>query len=217
MTGTIGGTPLGGILSRPYFSTMQPFAYRDTLNMLTWLRAVSCNLDTVREHVNDMGETVENMPIDIEKALQNIVDDMTAALGALDTTLRALIAESTATGTAWSPVRGRTDSVQHIFDDLYDNVRVHALFSADYDAMALTAAEYDGVEMEARTYDLWPISVPNANLGDVADAREYFPRETPIGPPSPDDGDGYYLSHAEAAATYMPLNPQAKLFGGKDA
>lgn len=217
MVGIIGRTPICGVISRPYFSTMQPFAYRDTLNMLTWLRAVSCNLDTVREHVNDMGETVENMPIDIEKALQKIVDDMTAALAALDTTLRALITESGSTGTAWSPVRGHADSVQHIFDDLYDNVRVHALFSADYDAMALTAAEYDGVGMEARTYDLWPIDAPNANLGDVADARAHFPRETPIGPPSPDDGDGYYLSRAEASATYMPLNLQAKLFGEKNA
>lgn len=217
MAGTIGGSPIGGILSRPYFSTMQPFAYRDTLNMLTWLRAVSCNLDTVREYVNEVGGAVEKIPDDTEKALQKIADDTTAALDALDTTLRALIAEGTATGMAWSPVRGQKDSVQHIFDDMYDNVRVHALFSADYDAMALTAAEYDGVEMEARTYDLWPIDIPNANLGDVADAREHFPRETPIGPPSPDDGDGCYLSHAEAAATYMPLNPQAKLFGEKDA
>lgn len=56
MAGTIGGTPLGGILSRPYFSTMQPFAYRDTLNMLTWLRAVSCNLDKLREALNEYGE-----------------------------------------------------------------------------------------------------------------------------------------------------------------
>lgn len=56
MAGTIGGTPIGGILSRPYFSTMQPFAYRDTLNMLTWLRAVSCNLDKLREALNEYGE-----------------------------------------------------------------------------------------------------------------------------------------------------------------
>lgn len=217
MAGIIGRTPIGVVINRPYFSTMQPFAYRDTLNMLTWLRAVSCNLDTVREHVNDMGETIENMPIDIEKALQKIVGDMTEELAALDTTLRALISEGTATGTAWSPVRGRTEAVQHIFDDMYDNVRVHALFARDYDAMALTAAEYDGVGMEARTYDLWPIDAPNANLGDVADARAHFPRETPIGPPSPDDGDGYYLPRAEASATYMPLNPQAKLFGEKNA
>ena len=217
MVGIIGRTPIGGIINRPYFSTMQPFAYRDTLNMVTWLRAIACNLDTLREYTNNVGSAVEKIPEDTETALQKIVDDTTDALAARDTTLRALIAESGATGTALSPVRGQVQSVQHIFDDMYDNVRVHALFSADYDAMTLTAAEYDGVGMEARTYDLWPISVPNANLGDVADARLYFPRETPIGPPSPDDGDGYYLSHAEAAATYMPLNPQAKLFGEKDA
>lgn len=56
MAGTIGGAPIGGVISRPYFSTMQPFAYRDTLNMLTWLRAVACNLDTLREALNEYGE-----------------------------------------------------------------------------------------------------------------------------------------------------------------
>ena len=181
MVGIIGRTPIGGIINRPYFSTMQPFAYRDTLNMLTWLRAIACNLDTVREHVNDIGDTVENMPVDIEKALQKIADDTTDALAALDTTLRALIAEGSATGTALSPVRGQVQSVQHIFDDMYDNVRVHALFARDYDAMALTAAEYDGLGIEARAYDLWPIDVPDAQLGDVMDARDHFPRERPIG------------------------------------
>lgn len=216
MVGIIGRTPIGGIINRPYFSTMQPFAYRDTLNMLTWLRAIACNLDTVREHVNDMGETVENIPADVEKALQKIVDDTADALAALEATLRALIAEGSATGTAFSPVRGQVQSVQHIFDDMYDNVRVHALFARDYDDMALTAAEYDGVGMDARTYDLWPIDVPDAQLGDVTDARDHFPRERPIGPPSPDDGEGYYLSKNEAKNTYMPLNPEAKLFGNNN-
>lgn len=61
MAGTIGGTPLGGILNRPYFSTMQPFAYRDTLNMLTWLRAVACNLDKLREALNEYGEQSGNL------------------------------------------------------------------------------------------------------------------------------------------------------------
>ena len=215
MAGTIGGAPIGGMISRPYFSTMQPFAYRDTLNMLTWLRAVACKLDTVREHVNDMGETVENMPIDIEKALQKIVDDTTAALAALDTTLRALIAEGSATGTAFSPVRGRVDSMQHILDDMYDNVRVHALFARDYDDMALSVDEWDAVGMDARTYDLWPIDVPDAQLGDITDARDHFPRKRPIGPPSPEDGEGYYLKKSEARDTYMPLNPEASNFQPK--
>ena len=61
MAGTIVGAPLGGIISRPYFSTMQPFAYRDTLNMLTWLRAVACNLDKLREALNEYGEQSGNL------------------------------------------------------------------------------------------------------------------------------------------------------------
>lgn len=72
MARTIGGTPLGGVLSRPYFSTMQPFAYRDTLNMLTWLRAVSCNLDKLREALNEYGEQSGKL-----------YDDLTARLDAL--------------------------------------------------------------------------------------------------------------------------------------
>ena len=175
MVGIIGGTPLGGIINRPYFSTMQPFAYRDTLNMLTWLRAVTCNLDTVREHVNEVGETVENMPIDIEKALQKIVDDTTAALAALDTTLRALIAESSSTGTVLSPVRGQVQSVQHVFEDMYDNVRVYALFAADYDTMGLSAEEYDSLEVRAREYDLHATDVRNAMLGDFTGVADFLP------------------------------------------
>ena len=175
MVGIIGGTPLGGILSRPYFSTMQPFAYRDTLNMLTWLRAIACNLDTVREHVNDIGETVENMPIDIETALQKIADDTTDALAALDTTLRALIAESSSTGTVISPVRGQVQSVQHVFEDMYDNVRLFALFAADYDAMGLSAEEYDSLGVRAREYDLHVTDVRNAMLGDFTGVADFLP------------------------------------------
>lgn len=61
MVGIIGRTPTGGIINRPYFSTMQPFAYRDTLNMLTWLRAVACNLDKLREALNEYGEQSGNL------------------------------------------------------------------------------------------------------------------------------------------------------------
>lgn len=61
MVGIIGRTPIGGVINRPYFSTMQPFAYRDTLNMLTWLRAVSCNLDKLREALNEYGEQSGNL------------------------------------------------------------------------------------------------------------------------------------------------------------
>ena len=82
MVGIIGGTPIGGIINRPYFSTMQPFAYRDTLNMLTWLRAVSCNLDKLREALNEYGEQSGKL-----------YDDLSARLDALQKEFDGLYAE----------------------------------------------------------------------------------------------------------------------------
>ena len=82
MVGIIGRTPIGGIINRPYFSTMQPFAYRDTLNMLTWLRAVSCNLDKLREALNEYGEQSGKL-----------YDDLSARLNALQKEFDELYAE----------------------------------------------------------------------------------------------------------------------------
>lgn len=200
---------------RPYFTTTQPFAYRDTLNMLTWIQALCDNLNIVVEKTNEIGEGLNEVLPDVDKKITDVIDQTNKALTELEKELRALLETSNETGVARSPVRGVVQSVQTIFDDLYDNVRVHAMFSADYDAMALTAEEYDGVGMDARTYDLWPIDIPDAQLGDVDDARGHFPRERPIGPPSPEDGEGYYLSKNEAKNTYMPLNPEASNFQPK--
>lgn len=198
---------------RPYFTTTQPFAYRDTLNMLTWIQALCDNLNIVVEKTNEIGEGLNKVQPDVDKKIADLIDQTNNALSELEKELRALVETSYETGVARSPVRGVVQSVQTILDDMYDNVRVHALFARDYDDMALSVGEWESVGMDARTYDLWPIDIPDAQLGDVADARDHFPRERPIGPPSPEDGEGYYLSKNEAKNTYMPLNPEAKLFG----
>lgn len=215
MAGTIGGTPIGGILSRPYFSTMQPFAYRDTLNMLTWIQALCDNLNIVVEKTNEIGEGLNGIQPDVDKKIADVIDQTNKALTELEKELRALVETSYETGVARSPVRGVVQSVQTIFDDMYDNARVHALFARDYDDMALSVDEWEAVGMDARTYDLYPIDIPDAQLGDVEDARDHFPRERPIGPPLTDDGSGYFLSKNEAKNTYMPLNPEANDFQTK--
>lgn len=215
MSGTIGGAPIGGILSRPYFSTMQPFAYRDTLNMLTWIQALCDNLNIVVEKTNEIGEGLNGIQPDVDKKIADVIDQTNKALTELEKELRALVETSYETGVARSPVRGVVQSVQTIFDDMYDNARVHALFARDYDDMELSVDEWDAVGMDARTYDLWPIDIPDAQLGDVEDARDHFPRERPIGPPMTDDGSGYFLSKNEAKNTYMPLNPEANDFQTK--
>ena len=215
MAGTIGGTPVCGILSRPYFSTMQPFAYRDTLNMLTWIQALCDNLNIVVEKTNEIGEGLNNIQPDLDKKIADVIDQTNKALDELEKELRALVETSHETGVARSPVRGVVQSVQTIFDDIYDNARVHALFAKDYDDMGLSVDEWEAVGIDARTYDLWPIDIPDAQLGDVADARDHFPRERPIGPPLTDDENGYFLSKNEAKNTYMPLNPEASNFQPK--
>ena len=215
MAGTIGGTPLGGILNRPYFSTMQPFAYRDTLNMLTWIQALCDNLNIVVEKTNEIGEGLNSVQPEVDKKISDVIDQINKALTELEKELRALVETSCETGVARSPVRGVVQSVQTIFGDMYDNVRVHALFARDYDEMGLSAGEWEAVGMDARTYDLWPIDIPDAQLGDVTDAREHFPRERPIGPQLTDDENGYFLSKNEAKNTYMPLNPEANNFQPK--
>ena len=215
MAGTIGGTPVCGILSRPYFSTMQPFAYRDTLNMLTWIQALCDNLNIVVEKTNEISEGLNSIQPDVDKKISDAIDQTNKALTELGKELRALVETSYETGVARSPVRGVVQSVQTIFDDMYDNVRVHALFARDYDDMALSVEEWEAVGMDARTYDLWPIDIPDAQLGDVVDARDHFPRERPIGPPLTEDENGYFLSKNEAKNTYMPLNPEANNFQPK--
>lgn len=200
---------------RPYFTTTQPFAYRDTLNMLTWIQALCDNLNIVVEKTNEIGEGLNNIQPDVDKKIVEVINQTNKALDELEKELRALVDSSCKTGAARSPVRGVIQSVQTILDDMYDNVRVHALFARDYDDMALSVDEWDAVGMDARTYDLWPIGVPDAQLGDVTDAREHFPRERPIGPPLTDDENGYFLSKNEAKNTYMPLNPEANNFQPK--
>ena len=87
-----------------------------------------------------------------------------------------------------SPVYGRQDSVQKALDDLYDNVRVHALFARDYDEMQLKAGEYDALGMTSRGYDLYATDIVDEQPGMLVNGREHFPPRNPIstGEPSSD-------------------------------
>ena len=54
---------------RPYFTTTQPFAYRDTLNMLTWIQALCDNLNIVVEKTNEIGEGLNKVQPDVDKKI----------------------------------------------------------------------------------------------------------------------------------------------------
>lgn len=195
----------------PQYSTVQPFVYRDTLNMLTWLQALQCNLDSLRTTYNDTISKMESDDDEWDGAFAKAMADVAQALADMEARLRSQLPES-ATGTVWSPVRGHEDSVQHVFDDLYDNVRVHAIFSKDYDEMGLEAQEYDALGMTARGYDLFAADIIDEQLGAFTDGREHFPPRNPIGNGIGDADPDHWVSREEAEQTYMHRNPQAVEF-----
>lgn len=164
----------------PQYSTVQPFVYRDTLNMLTWLQALQCNIESLRTTYNDTIGKMESDDNEWDEAFAKAMADMAQALADLEARLRSDI-PSFATGKVWSPVYGRQDSVQNTLDDLYDNVRVHAMFAKDYDDMQLEASEYDALDMTSRGYDLYSVDLVDEQLGALVNGREHFPPRNPIG------------------------------------
>ena len=102
--------------------------------------------------------------------------------------------------------------MQKALDDLYDNVRVHAIFSKDYDEMGLEAQEYDALGMTARGYDLFATDIIAEQLGAFTDGRGHFPPRNPIGNGIGDADPDYWVSREEAEATYMHRNTQAVEF-----
>lgn len=164
----------------PQYATVQPFAYRDTLNMMTWLQAVQCNLEQLRQAYNNTIGQMEHDSDEWDRAFAKAMADVAQALADMEARLRSQLPEA-ATGVVWSPVRGREDSIQHVLDDMYDNVRVHAIFARDYDDMELQAQEYDACGMTARGYDLFATDIIDEQLGAFVDGRKHFPPRNPIG------------------------------------
>lgn len=168
----------------PQYATVQPFAYRDTLNLMTWVQAIQCNLEQLRQTYNDTIDQMSHDNDEWDKAFADAMADMAQAIADLEARLRSEI-PSFATGKVWSPVTGRQDSIQKTLDDLYDNVRVHAVFARDYDDMQLQAVEYDACEFTARGYDLYATDLIDDQLGAFADGRDHFPPRNPINTGAP--------------------------------
>lgn len=198
-------------LPYPQVATSVPFTFRDGLTTLELIERLRHCLLQLQTDVNTAdGQTQANMDA-LKKTLDDAVASMTDAMAALDKEMRALVHESVASGVVVSPVRGEVQPVQAVLDDLYDNVRVFALFSADYDGLGLSAEEYDGLGMTSRVYDLHATDIVDATLGDFTDGRAHFPAGRPVGgTPLPDSG--VYLTKADAEATYMTLHPDVEQF-----
>ena len=195
-----------------YFTTVQPFSYRDTLTVLGYVQEVAEHLDQLRERLNNLAKDT-NAAIDgNNQNIKNMADNLLKQMAALREELIRLIEQSQVTGIAWSPVYGKQDALQSVLDGMYDNVRNHGLFWGDYDNMQLEASMYDALGMSAREYDLRATAVDNCVPGDFP-GRSQFPygRSIPEGEPA-----DIYLTRGDADSMYVQRNPTAQNFDNKE-
>lgn len=165
-----------------YFTTVQPFSYRDTLTVLGYVQEVAEHLDQLRERLNNLAKDVNAAIEANNQDVKDIADNLLRQMAALREELIRLIEQSQVTGIAWSPVYGKQDALQSVLDGMYDNVRNHGLFWGDYDNMQLEASTYDALGLPAREYDLRATAVDNCVPGDFP-GRSQFPygRSVPEG------------------------------------
>lgn len=194
-----------------YFTTVQPFSYRDTLTVLGYVQEVAEHLDELRESVDDLAKDVDAEIDANNQHVKDTADNLLKQMAVLREELIRLIEQSQVTGLAWSPAYGKQDALQTVLDGMYDNTRNHALFWADYDGMELEAFTYDALGLSAREYDLRATAVDNCVPGDFP-GRSQFPYGKSIPEGKPAD---IYLTQADADATYVQRNPTAENFEQK--
>lgn len=121
-----------------YFTTVQPFSYRDTLTVLGYVQEVAEHLDQLRESVDDLAKD-ENADVDaINKVLIQIAAWQTSVDAALDDLAKKVDQYQTSALT-YNPTTGRYEDSKHTDRDMY---RELAVFGARVDQMATkTAAE----------------------------------------------------------------------------
>lgn len=195
-----------------YFTTVQPFSYRDTLTVLGYVQEVAEHLDQLREQLDNLAKDVDAVIDANNQYIKNMADNLLKQMSVLREELIRLIERSQTTGLAWSPAYGKQDAIQTVLDSLYDNTRNHALFCSDYDGMALEASMYDALGLSAREYDLRATAVDNCVPGDFP-GRSQFPYGKSIPEGEPAD---IYLTRGDADARYVERNPTAANFDRKE-
>lgn len=121
-----------------YFTTVQPFSYRDTLTVLGYVQEVADHLDELRESVDNLAKD-ENADVDaINKTLAQITTWQTSVNTTLDD-LTAKVDQYQTSALTYNPTTGRYEDSKNTDRDMY---RELAVFGARVDQMAtMTAGE----------------------------------------------------------------------------
>ena len=115
-----------------YFTTVQPFSYRDTLTVLGYVQEVADHLDGLRESLDDLAKDEEADVASINEILVKIAAWQASTDTALDDIERKLD-EYQASALAYNPTTGRYEDSKHTDRDMY---RELAVYGARVDQMA---------------------------------------------------------------------------------
>lgn len=126
-----------------YFTTVQPFSYRDTLTVLGYVQEVADHLDELRESVDDLAKD-ENADIDaINKTLAQVAAWQDSVNSTLDD-LAAKLDKFENGEITYNPTTGRYEDSENTNRDIY---RELAVYGARVDQMAtmtaMQAAQHD--------------------------------------------------------------------------
>lgn len=140
-------TPLGVDPRQRYFTTVQPFSYRDTLTVLGYIQEVASHIDELREQLDNLAKDED---ADME-AVDGILKELAAWRASVDTALDDIdkkLAGYQASAITYNPTTGRYEDSKNSDRDMY---RELAVFGARVDQMAtLTcaqAAEHSNLEL----------------------------------------------------------------------
>lgn len=129
-----------------YFTTVQPFSYRDTLTVLGYVQEVAAHIDELREQLDNLAKDED---ADME-AINGILGEIAQWRSSVDTALDDLerrLDRYQASTLTYNPTTGRYEDSKNANRDMY---RELAVFGARVDQMAtLTcaqAAEHSNLE-----------------------------------------------------------------------
>lgn len=147
MDGTsLSAAPLDIDPRQRYFTTVQPFSYRDTLTVLGYIQEVSGHVDELCEQLDNLAKD-ENADVEaINGALKEIGRWRSSVDAALDDIERRLDRYQ-ASALTYNPTTGRYEDSRNVNRDMY---RELAVFGARVDQMATMtcaqAAEHSNLE-----------------------------------------------------------------------
>ena len=106
-----------------YFTTVQPFSYRDTLTVLGYVQEVAEHLDELRESVDNLAKD-ENADIDaINKTLAQVAAWQDSVNSTLDD-LTAKVGQYEDSALTYNPTRGKYEDSKNTNRDIYRELAV---------------------------------------------------------------------------------------------